>query len=93
MTLLRVLAVLGGPKQLSTRGTTGGPKERVTRVVKVVAVLEVVGVADVVARTVATALLHLLAVAWEAKVERDRGKRGSTILLRPTGTILLRTWS
>ena len=59
MTLLRVLAVLGGPRQLSTRGTTGGPKERVTRVVKVVAVLEVVGVADVVALTVATALLHL----------------------------------
>jgi hypothetical protein len=65
-----VLVVLVGHKQLSTRGTTRGPKERVTKVVKVVAVLEVVGVADAVALPVATAiaLLHLLAAALLAVV-------------------------
>ena len=64
MKLLKVaLVVFRGHKQLSTKGTTRGPRERVTRVVKVVAVLVVVGVADVVVLAVATALSHLLAAA------------------------------
>ena len=97
MKLLKVaLGVFRGHKQLSTNGTTRSPRERVTKVAEV-AVLVVVGVADVVVLAVATALpllaAALLVVASEAKVERDQARKGSTILLRPTGTILLRTWS
>ena len=94
MKLLKVaLVVIRGHKQLSTKGTTGSPKERVTKVARVVVVLKV-EVADVVALLVANAApLHLLAVVWEAGVERGQAKRGSMILLRLTGTILLRTWS
>ena len=97
MKLLTVaLGVFRGHKQLSTNGTTRGPRERVTKVAEV-AVLVVVGVADVVVLAVATALpllaAALLGVASEVKVERGQARKGSTILLRPTGTILLRTWS
>ena len=63
MKLLKVaLVVFRGHKQLSTKGTTRNPKKKETKVA-VVAVLVVVGVADVVALAVATALSHLLAAA------------------------------